>query len=87
MAVGYGAEGMLKGDNNSWEDNNGIQHNYSFIQRTRQFYLSPDIDFTKIPTRRKGVKALFQVLNMLKFPAPALELTSQGRLKGHFIYF
>lgn len=87
MAVGYGADGMLKGDNNNWEDNNGIQHNYSYIRRTRQFYLSPDIDFTKIPTRKKGVKALFQVLNMIKFPAPALELTSQGRLKGHFICF
>jgi hypothetical protein len=75
IAAGYGADGMLKGDDDHT------------IPRFRQFYLSPDIDFTKIPTRRKGIKALFQVLNMLKFPAPALEFTSQGRLKGHWIHF
>ncbi|SFD63460.1 Predicted lipoprotein [Chitinophaga sp. CF118] len=87
IAVGYGADGMFKGDNNIWVDDNGVKHNYNDIPRIRQFYLAPDIDFTKIPTRRKGLKALFVVLNMLKFPAPTLEVTSQGKLKGHLIYF
>lgn len=87
IALGYGANGMLKGDNNIWEDGNGMQHDYSFIPRYRQFYLSPDIDFTRIPTRRKGVKVLFQVLNMFKFPAPTLELTSRGVLRGHLLHF
>lgn len=87
IALGYGANGMFKGDNNIWKDSNGIEHNYSGIPRYRQFYLSPDIDFTRIPTRRKGVRVLFQVLNMFKFPAPALELTSRGAFRAHLLHF
>ncbi len=87
IALGYGANGMFKGDNNIWKDNNGIEHNYLAIPRYRQFYLSPDIDFTRIPTRRKSVKVLFQVLNMFKFPAPALELTSRGVFRAHMLHF
>lgn len=85
VAIGYSADGMFKGDENIWEDKNGQEHNYTHIPRIRQFYLSPDIDFTKIPTRKKGVKVLLQVLNMLKFPAPALGITSQGKLTAHLI--
>jgi hypothetical protein len=87
IALGYGANGMFKGDNNIWKDGNGIEHNYSAIPRYRQFYLSPDIDFTRIPTRRKSMKVLFQVLNMFKFPAPTLELTSRGAFRAHMLHF
>jgi hypothetical protein len=87
IALGYGANGMFKGDNNIWKDGDGIEHNYSAIPRYRQFYLSPDIDFTRIPTRRKSMKVLFQVLNMVKFPAPTLELTSRGSFRAHMLHF
>ncbi|CAL1519575.1 DUF2279 domain-containing protein [Chitinophaga sp. MM2321] len=87
IAAGYGAEGMYGGRDNTWTDNHGMPHDYSQIQRVRQFYLSPDIDFTKIPTKRKGVRVIFQVLNMLKFPAPALEINSQGKARVHAVYF
>ncbi len=56
------------------------------IKRQRQWYLSPDIDFTKIKTNKKGVRTFLSVLNMVKLPAPTLELTG-GKLKGHFLYF
>lgn len=87
IAIGYGADGMYGGDSNAWTDNRGVRFDYSHVPRIRQFYLSPDVDFTKIPTRKKGVKVLLQVLNMLKFPAPALEITSQGDMRLHAIYF
>ncbi|MFB6454860.1 DUF2279 domain-containing protein [Chitinophaga sp. Hz27] len=87
VAIGYGAEDMLGGTDNFWTDNQGMLHDYSHIRRYRQFYLSPDIDFTKLRTKKKGVKVLFQVLNMIKFPAPTLEINSKGYMKLHALYF
>lgn len=87
IAVGYGAEGLYDAKTNDWTDEQGAQYDYTNIRRTRQFYLSPDIDFTKIPTKRKGVRVLFQVLNMIKVPAPALEINTAGRLKVHALHF
>ncbi|NLR80492.1 DUF2279 domain-containing protein [Chitinophaga eiseniae] len=87
IAVGYGADNMLGGRDNTWTDQHGVDQDYSHLKRIRQFYLSPDVDFTKIYTRKKGVKVLFQVLNMIKFPAPTLELNSSGQVKLHALYF
>lgn len=53
----------------------------------RQYYLSLDIDFRRIPTRRKGLKTLFFLLNTLKVPAPALEFNRKQGWKGHWLYF
>lgn len=87
IAIGYGADDMYAADDNTWEDADGQQFNYSHIPRVRQFYLSPDIDFTRIPTRKKVLKILFHVLNSLKFPAPTLEVNSAGRIKMHAVFF
>lgn len=86
IAVGYGADGMYGGDDNTWTDKNGLFHDRSDIQRYRQFYLSPDIDLTRIKTKSKPLKLALFVLNCFKIPAPALEL-SQGKLKGHWIHY
>lgn len=53
----------------------------------RQYYLSLDIDFRRIPTRHKGLKTLFFLLNTLKIPAPALEFNRKQGWKGHWLYF
>lgn len=87
MSVGYGAEGMFGGTENIARDENGnITFSRPDIRRYRQWFLSPDIDLTKIKTDKKGLKFLFTVLSAFKFPAPALEL-SNGKLKGHLLYF
>jgi uncharacterized protein YfiM (DUF2279 family) len=86
IAVGYGAEGMYGGEANIWVDKQGIGHNRTDIPRYRQFYISPDIDLTRIKTRSKPLKIALFVLNSFKFPAPALEW-SQGKLKGNWIQF
>jgi len=58
----------------------------SDLPRYRQWYLSPDIDFTKIKTNRKGLKFAFFVLNALKFPSPAIEFT-KSNVKMRWISF
>jgi hypothetical protein len=77
----------LGGTKNIAKDETGvITFNRPDIKRYRQWYLAPDIDFSKIKTNSKAVKVLFTFLNALKFPAPALEL-SNGKIKVHAIYF
>lgn len=81
IAVGYGAEGMLGGFRNEAFDKTGNRTFYRpDIQRYRQWYLAPDIDFTRIKTNRKGVRTLLFALNCLKVPAPALVL-ERGKLR------
>lgn len=87
IAVGYGADGMFGGYENIARDKEGnIVFDRRDIKRYRQWYLSPDIDLTKIKTRSKFLRTAFSVLNVLKIPAPALEL-SNGKLKGHWLLF
>lgn len=81
VAVGYGADGMYGGRTNEWIDKEGIHHNLTNVPRTRRFYLSPDIDLTRIPTRSKVLKKVFFVLNVLKVPAPAFFVESGKGVK------
>lgn len=87
VSIGYGAEGMFGGTENIGKDDNGnITFNRPDIKRYRQWYLAPDIDWSKIKTDKKALRLLFTVLNAFKFPAPALEL-SRGKLKAHALVF
>lgn len=82
IAVGYGAEGMITGDDDLV--------NMIFLpenERFRQYYLSVDIDLTRIKTNSHFLKSVFSVINTLKVPAPAIEITGRGVVKGHLIYF
>ena len=87
VAVGYGAEGMFGARDNTAKDVNG---NTTFdrrdIKRYRQWYLAPDIDFTKIKTNKKAMRFLFTVLTAFKFPAPSLEF-SNGKFKVNAVTF
>lgn len=76
IAVGYGADGMYGGRSNSWTDKEGTTHDYTHIRRVRKFYLSPDVDLTRIPTKNKLLKSVFFVLNIVKIPAPALQVAT-----------
>ena len=86
IAAGYGAGGMYGGFENKWDTDMGMVDRTD-ISRLRQFYLAPDIDFTKIKTRSKFLKTTFTILNSFKFPAPALQLDSKGKLRAYAIYF
>jgi hypothetical protein len=87
IAVGYGADGMFGGFENKWTDESGNEVTRYDIPRVRQFYLAPDIDFTKIKTKSKFLRTTFELLNSFKFPAPTLMIDSQGKVKAYAIYF
>ncbi len=87
IAIGYGAEGMFGARSNVAKDKNGtIIFDRSDIPRYRQWFISPDIDLSKIPTKKKALRFILNTLNAFKFPAPSLEL-SNGKIKGHWIHF
>ncbi|WP_339754046.1 DUF2279 domain-containing protein [uncultured Winogradskyella sp.] len=79
LAFGYGADGMLTG-----EPNDPLYLNQN---RTRQYYLSLDIDLNRIKTNSHVLKTIFNVLNVIKIPFPTLELNDNGLIKWHYIYF
>lgn len=84
IAVGYGAEGMTGGDfNPPYIDGNG---NQLYFDRYRQFYLSLDVDLTRIKTRSKFLKTVFYAVGFIKIPAPALEFNKNG-VKGSWLGF
>jgi uncharacterized protein YfiM (DUF2279 family) len=87
IAVGYGAENMFGGEDNIGRDALGnITFDRRDIKRYRQWYLAPDIDFTRIRTNSKLLKITFGVLNAFKFPTPSLEV-SNGKMRVNLIHF
>ena len=85
--IGTGAEGMFGANENIGKDDNGNINFYRpDIKRYRQWYLAPDIDLSKIKTNRKGIKIALTVLNIMKFPMPALEY-SNGKFKFNAVGF
>jgi len=82
VAVGYGAEGMITGQD--------ALVNTTFLpesERVRQFYFSFDADLTKIETRSHVLKTLFSVFNTIKIPAPTIEFRDDGAVKFRYLHF
>ena len=87
VSVGMGAQNMLGGyENVAFDENGNKVFDRSDLRRYRQWYLAPDIDFTKIHTNSRFLRTTFELLNVLKFPAPALEF-SNGRFRFHALTF
>ena len=87
LALGYGAETMLGGYENTWYDPNGNYINRKDILRQRKYFISADIDLTKIKTRNKVLKTAFSMMNVLKIPAPAIQFNSKGKMRFHPLYY
>lgn len=73
VSAGMGAEGMVRASGNPGS--------------YRQFYLAPDIVFSRIPTRSKFLRTFLFMLDALKMPAPTLEFKGNGGVRGHWVYF
>ena len=81
IAVGYGVENVIGAYHNDWDyTNNKRFSGDKLIPRYRQFYLSLDLDLTKIKTKNPLLKTALYLLNAIKIPAPTLEY-SQGQFK------
>jgi hypothetical protein len=82
LALGYGADGMISGN----------EANFATIltlkpEKFRQFYLSFDVDLTKIETNSHFLKSFFSVFNTIKIPAPTIEYSTHSGFKFYAFYF
>ena len=84
VALGYGANGMLGGDYNPCY--NAAGELLPPTERNRQYFLSLDIDLSRIKTKSDFLKTVFSVVGFIKIPAPTLEL-NQDKLTWHWLYF
>ncbi len=78
LAFGYGINGFVSSDDNLFE-RDGQNFDYTHITQSRQFYLSPDIDLTRIKTNNKALKIGLRLFNCLKFPLPGLAYDNKTR--------
>jgi len=79
IAVGYSGENMFN------EFKNGGR--YAEYERHRQYYLSLDIDWTKIKTKNKILRTVLDAMMVVKLPFPAIEFSPQNVWKGRGLYF
>lgn len=96
ISGGYSVEGLLGGYENKWCPDPNMKPedcppelliDYSEIERYRQFYVSVDVDFSQIKTKSEFLNAIFGVVNIIKIPAPALEINGNGTVKFKPLYF
>jgi hypothetical protein len=78
ISFGYGAQDMLNGHDALSHINNGMVDVDYYRERTRNYYLSFDIDLSKIKTRSKVLKTLFTCLNTVKVPFPTIGFNKYG---------
>ena len=82
LALGYGADGMIAGNDANFTSISTLKP-----EKHRQFYLSLDVDLTKINTKSHILKTFFSVFNTLKIPAPTLEYSTHRGFKCYAFYF
>ena len=87
IAFGYSSHNMYGGFINSWGANDELfivdSNKYP---RHRQYILALDYDLSKVKTSNVFFKTLFDVLNIFKWPSPAIEYTSNGKMNFHLVF-
>ncbi len=84
LSFGYGANGMFREfQNPAFYKGEPVPYR----ERYRQYVLSLDIDLTRIKTRSKFLKGVFQTFFWLKLPFPALEVNTLGKVRGYGVYW
>lgn len=81
IAFGYGVDGLLTAKEEV------IVEPFLAQNRMRQWYLSLDVDLTKIHTNSHFLRTLFDVFNLIKVPFPTVEFNEKNGIKLHAIYF
>ena len=74
LAIGYRAEGMLGAVDNKIVvyDQNSNQITFN---RTRHYLFSFDVNLDKIKVRNKTLKKILTAINIIKIPAPAIDIS------------
>ncbi len=82
FSLGYGVDQKLVGSKEFYID--PLTH--VMYQSHREWVLSLDIDFSKLPIRKEWLRKIVKQLNYVKVPLPAL-MFSNHKIRGYGIYF
>lgn len=84
VSFGYGGTGMIGASSNPSEiDGKPIPH----FNRTRQYYFSLDIDWTRIKTNSSFLRFVFKAISFVKVPFPTIEYNKEDQFVFHLMYF
>jgi len=81
LAIGYGADGMVSGTNEI------VDNLFTNQNRIRQYYISFDVNLTRIRTESNLLKTIFSIINVIKIPMPTIEFNSNNKVVFHLFYF
>lgn len=81
IAAGYGVDGLLTATNEP------VDNLFTNQDRIRQYYLSFDVNLSKINTKSNVLKTIFSVLNVIKMPLPTIAINSKNKVVFHLFYF
>ncbi len=89
VAFCLGANNIYGGFSNRWRNEEGGEFVLSSqtYPRHHQFYLAPDVDFSRIPTRHRWLKLVLCALNWVKVPSPVVSFDSQNGLEFQPFYW
>lgn len=88
MNIGYGADGLLGGDDNIWTDSKGNEINRSDLPRYRQYYVGPSISFGYLQSTNRPILQLIGfVSERIRLPMPALEYNAHNGFQLHPLYW
>lgn len=85
VSVGYSADGMIGGTSNPAFNDDGVP--LPPFARTRQYFLSLDVDFTRLKTKSKLLNTVLGTFGFVKVPFPALEWNPRDGFRGYPVYF
>ncbi len=81
LAWGYGVDGLLgASDNNAFSDELNVS-------RKREYYLSFDVDLSRIKSNSDWINGLKKAFGFIKIPAPTLSYKQGGTWNVYGIYF
>jgi hypothetical protein len=85
LSFGYSISEKLKSDNKFY----AVDFNNQTLEFNayRRYFLSLDIDLSKLPVKKPWLKTLLANVNMIKIPLPTLELNSRNGARFYGLYF
>jgi hypothetical protein len=87
VSFGYSPENVFGGFSNVWREGDFTYDASTIAPRYRQYVLSFDVDFERVPTKSPVLRTFLHLINHVKFPAPALSYGSESGFVGHWLYY
>jgi hypothetical protein len=79
LSIGYSASEMTHAKTNNFIVNN--------FQGHREFLFSFDADLNRVKWKRKGLKKVMRIFNVIKVPLPTMKIRENGKISFHLFYF